>query len=126
MEKVLKKTLADPAEQTPGFVAGAVALIEEGLPAAEITLRPGFQTSAAAAVLAGVVKTNLKAIAGIDDREEIEDILINTSKYYFLIKPVGGKPYFLFLATEKDEWLGRTRMLLKNAGRLLATTETRI
>lgn len=109
----LNKKLAEFAGELPGIVTAALVLVEEGLPIAEYNTVDSIEAGAAAAHLAGVVKSNLKALKRLDGGEEPEDILITTESHYYLIRPISGKPYFLFIMTKKDEWLGRTRMLMK-------------
>lgn len=113
MKNNLKNLLEQLAEELPGFVASAVVLIEDGLSVAELSKNADVEAGAASAYLASVVKSNQKAIKHLAGGQITDDILITTDKNFFLIRHMEGKPFFLFVMTNKDEWLGRTRLVMK-------------
>ena len=101
------------SRELPGILAAAVVTVEDGMSIAEVRRREDIETAAAAAYLASIVKSNAKAINLLADDEEVEDILITTRQYHFIIRHVGDQPFFIFLMTTKEEWLGKARMLIK-------------
>ena len=63
--------------------------------------------------MTSIVQSNLKALKLISRDQVTDDILITTNDYYFLIRHRSDKPYFLFIMTKRDEWLGRVRLRIK-------------
>ena len=114
MAKGLQKILEHMAHELPGFVASAVVLIDDGLSVAELSTHPDVEAGTASAYLASIVKSNLKAIKLLAGDQTTDDILITTESNYFLIRHISGKPFFLFVMTKKDEWLGRARVLMRD------------
>ncbi len=99
--------------ELPGVLAAAVVTIEDGMSIAEASSREGIETAAAAAYLASIVKSNAKAIKLLADDEEVDDILVTTSQYHFIIRHQPDQPFFIFLMTSKNTWLGKARLLIK-------------
>jgi predicted regulator of Ras-like GTPase activity (Roadblock/LC7/MglB family) len=113
MIKQLQNLLDQMSKELPGILAAAVVTVEDGMSIAEVTRREGIETAAAAAYLASIVKSNAKALNLLADDEELDDILITTRQYHFIIRHVDGEPFFIFVMTTKEEWLGKARMLIK-------------
>jgi predicted regulator of Ras-like GTPase activity (Roadblock/LC7/MglB family) len=101
------------SNELPGVLAAAVVTVDDGLSIAEVTKKEGVETAAASAYLASIVKSNGKAIGLLADDEVTDDILITTSQYHFIIRHMPDQPFFIFVMTSKDEWLGKARMLIK-------------
>jgi len=101
------------SKELPGVLAVAVVTVDDGLSIAEVTRKEGVETAAASAYLASIVKSNGKAIGLLADNEVTDDILITTSHYHFIIRHMPKQPFFIFVMTTKDEWLGKARMLMK-------------
>lgn len=101
------------ANEMPGVLAAAVVTVDDGLSIAEVTKKEGVETAAASAYLASIVKSNGKAIGLLADDEITDDILITTSHYHFIIRHMPDQPFFIFMMTSKDEWLGKARLLIK-------------
>ncbi len=101
------------SEELPGILAVAVVTVEDGLAIAEVSRRDDIETAAASAYLASIVKSNIRAIKLLADDEETDDILVTTSQYHFIIRHMSDQPFFLFVMTTKEEWLGKARMLIK-------------
>ncbi len=99
--------------EMPGVLAAAVVTVDDGLSIAEVTKKEGVETAAASAYLASIVKSNGKAIGLLADDEVTDDILITTSHYHFIIRHMPDQPFFIFMMTSKDEWLGKARLLIK-------------
>jgi predicted regulator of Ras-like GTPase activity (Roadblock/LC7/MglB family) len=106
--------------ELPGVLAAAVVTVDDGLSIAEVSRREGIETAAASAYLASIVKSNSKAIGLLADDEETDDILITTSHYHFIIRHMPDQPFFIFVMTSKDEWLGKARLLIKKFEKELA------
>ncbi len=102
------------SQELPGVLAAAVVTIEDGMSIAEASNKDDIETAAASAYLASIVKSNAKAISLLADDEEIDDILVTTSQYHFIIRHQPDQPIFIFLMTTRDTWLGKARMLIKN------------
>jgi predicted regulator of Ras-like GTPase activity (Roadblock/LC7/MglB family) len=105
--------LQDMAQKLPSLVAAAAVHLADGLSIAELSTKPEVEASTASAYLAIIVQSNLQAIKILADGQVMDDILITTDQYYFLIRHTPGRPYFLFVMTEKDEWLGRARLIMR-------------
>lgn len=105
--------LKEMAEQLPGLVVTAAVHLEDGLPIAEVTKKGDVDAGASSAYLATIVQSNLQAIKALAGDQVTDDILITTDQYYFLIRYSPGRPYFLFVMTMRDEWLGRARLIMK-------------
>jgi len=101
------------SDELPGVLAAAVVTVDDGLSIAEVTKKEGVETAAASAYLASIVKSNGKAIGLLADDEVTDDILITTSQYHFIIRHMPDQPFFIFMMTSKDEWLGKARLLIK-------------
>lgn len=121
MATELKKVLIDLAEDLPSFVAAAVVLVEDGLSIAEYTQNKHVEAGEASAYLASIVKSNRKAIKLLDGGQVTDDILITTDKNYFLIRHGRNKPFFIFVMTAKNEWLGKARLLIKKYETIINT-----
>jgi len=95
-----------------GVLAAAVVTVDDGMSIAEASSRADIETAAASAYLASIVKSNAKAIKLLADDEEIDDILVTTSNYHFIIRHQPDQPFFIFLMTTKETWLGKSRLLI--------------
>ncbi|THB76861.1 MAG: hypothetical protein D6B25_08605 [Desulfobulbaceae bacterium] len=116
----VKKMMEAMSRELPGVLAAAVVTVDDGLSIAEVTRKDGVETAAASAYLASIVKSNGKAIGLLADDEVTDDILITTSQYHFIIRHMPDQPFFIFVMTTKDEWLGKARMLMKKFEQELA------
>lgn len=113
MIKQLQNLIIQLSDELPGILAVAVVTVEDGMSIAEVSRRDDIEPAVAAAYLASIVKSNAKAINLLADDEVVDDILITTSKYHFIIRHVDEEPFFVFLMTTKEEWLGKARKLIK-------------
>lgn len=113
MIKKIQNLVGEMAQELPHILAVAVVTVDDGMTIAEATRREGIETAAAAAYLASIVKSNSKAINLLADDEIIDDILITTDQYHFIIRHTPDQPFFIFLMTSKKEWLAKARMLIK-------------
>ncbi len=113
MIKEIQKLVEEMAQELPHILAVAVVTVDDGMSIAEATRREGIETAAASAYLASIVKSNSKAINLLADSEVIDDILITTDQYHFIIRHMPEQPFFIFLMTSKKEWLAKARMLIK-------------
>ncbi len=116
----VQKLIKAMSNELPGVLAAAVVTVDDGLSIAEVTRKEGIETAAASAYLASIVKSNSKAIGLLADDEETDDILITTSHYHFIIRHMPDQPFFIFVMTSKDEWLGKARLLIKKFEKELA------
>jgi predicted regulator of Ras-like GTPase activity (Roadblock/LC7/MglB family) len=114
MIKKIQGLIEQMSKELPGVLAAAVVTIEDGMSIAEASNKGGIETAAASAYLASIVKSNAKAIRLLADDEEIDDILVTTNKYHFIIRHQPEQPFFIFLMTTEETWLGKARMLIKN------------
>ncbi len=109
----LQNLIVQLSGELPGILAAAVVTVEDGMSIAEVSRDDDIEPAVAAAYLASIVKSNSKAINLLADDEVVDDILITTSKYHFIIRHVDGEPFFVFLMTTREEWLGKARNLIK-------------
>ena len=113
MIHLLKNLIEQMSKELPGILAAAVVTVEDGMSIAEVSRREDVEPAVAAAYLASIVKSNAKAINLLADDEIIDDILITTRQYHFIIRHDADQPFFIFVMTTKDEWLGKARLLIK-------------
>ncbi len=113
MIKELQNLIDQMSQELPGILAAAVVTVEDGMSIAEVSRRDDIEPAVAAAYLASIVKSNAKAIKLLADDEIIEDILITTGQYHFIIRHEADQPFFIFLMTTKEEWLAKARLLIK-------------
>jgi len=113
MIKKIQQLVVDMSNELPHILAVAVVTVDDGMSIAEISKKEGLETAAAAAYLSSIVKSNSKAISLLADDEIIDDILITTDKYHFIIRHMPDQPFFIFLMTSKEEWLAKARGLIK-------------
>ncbi len=113
MIKQIQSLIEAMSKELPGILAAAVVTIEDGMSIAEASRREDIETAAASAYLASIVKSNAKAIRLLADDEEVDDILVTTSQYHFIIRHQPDQPFFIFLMTSKETWLGKARMLIR-------------
>lgn len=113
MRKKLQSILEQLANDLPGYQTAAVVAVDDGLSVAEFSSDSKMETAAAAAYLASIVKSNAKAINLLTGKQQTEDILVTTDQSYYLIRNLPGHPLFMFLMTERGEWMGKARMLIQ-------------
>ena len=114
MIKQLPSLLERLKKELPGFLTAAVVNYDDGLSLTELSVKPEIEAGAAAAYLSSIVKSNRKAIKLLADNEVTEDIIISTGQYHFIIRDLSNLPFFLFVMTDRDEWLGRTKMVMQS------------
>ncbi len=112
MPDVLTDVLKDLAYELPGFVASAVVFIDDGLPIAEFSVDDQVEASAASAYLTSIVKSNRKAIKLMSADQVVDDILVTTESHFFIIRHVENRSFFIFVMSDRNEWLGKARMLI--------------
>jgi predicted regulator of Ras-like GTPase activity (Roadblock/LC7/MglB family) len=107
----LKTVLQSFAEELKGFTASAVVLIEDGIPVMALGKSSEIDPYSVAAYLTSIVQAKVKAAKFIDEVPSTEDILIARGDYYYFIRLIPEKNYFLYVMTKHDEWLGRIRLI---------------
>ena len=114
MMKQLPPLLERLKKELPGFLTAAVVNCDDGLSLAELSVKTEIEAGVAAAYLASIVKSNRKAIKLLANNEATDDIIISTGRYHFIIRDLGNLPFFLFVMTDREEWLGRTKMVMQS------------
>lgn len=114
MIKQLPPLLEKLQIELPGFLAAAVVNCDDGLSLAELSVKPDIEAGAAAAYLSSIVKSNRKAIKLLANNEMTDDIIVSTGQYHFIIRDLSNMPFFLFVMTDRNEWLGRTKMIMQS------------
>jgi len=114
MIKQLPPLLERLKKELPGFLTAAVVNCDDGLSLAELSVKPEIEAGAAAAYLSSIVKSNRKAIKLLADNEVTDDIIISTKQYHFIIRDLSNLPFFLFVMTDREEWLGRTKLVMQS------------
>lgn len=109
----LQSLIERMSKELPGILAAAVVTVDDGMSIAAVRRRADIETDAASAYLASIVRSNAKAIRLLADDEEVDDILVTTSQYHFIIRHMPDQPFFIFVMTTKEEWLGKARLLIK-------------
>jgi predicted regulator of Ras-like GTPase activity (Roadblock/LC7/MglB family) len=113
MIKLLQNLIDQMSMELPGILAAAVVTVEDGMSIAEVSRREDVEPAVVAAYLASIVKSNAKAINLLADDEDVEDILITSRHYNFIIRHNDNQPFFIFVMTTKEEWVGKARLLIK-------------
>jgi len=113
MIQQLQSLIERLSKELPGILPAAVVTVDDGMSIAAVRRREDIETDAASAYLASIVRSNAKAIRLLADDEEVDDILVTTSHYHFIIRHTPGQPFFIFVMTTKDEWLAKSRMLIR-------------
>jgi len=113
MIQKLQSLIERLSKELPGILAAAVVTVDDGMSIAAVRRREDIETDAASAYLASIVRSNAKAIRLLADDEEVDDILVTTSHYHFIIRHMPGQPFFIFVMTTRDEWLAKSRMLIR-------------
>ena len=113
MIQKLQSLIDRMSKELPGILAAAVVTVDDGMSIAAVRRRPDIETDAASAYLASIVRSNAKAIRLLADDEEVDDILVTPSQYHFIIRHMPNQPFFIFVMTTKEEWLGKARLLIK-------------
>ncbi|MCI5125949.1 MAG: hypothetical protein D3925_16120 [Candidatus Electrothrix sp. AR5] len=114
MIKQLPSLLERLKRELPGFLTAAVVNYDDGLSLAELSAKPEIEAGVAAAYLASIVKSNRKAIKLLANDEVTDDIIITTGQYHFITRDLNNLPFFLFVMTDRNEWLGRTKMVMQS------------
>ena len=114
MIKQLHPLLERLKKELPGFLAAAVVNCDDGLSLAELSIKPEIEAGAAAAYLSSIVKSNRKAIKLLARDETTDDIIVSTGQYHFIIRNLSNLSFFLFVMTDRNEWLGRTKMIMQS------------
>ena len=114
MIKQLPLLLERLKKELPGFLTAAVVNCDDGLSLSELSVKPEIEAGAAAAYLSSIVKSNRKAIKLLANNEVTDDIIVSTGQYHFIIRDLSNLPFFLFVMTDRDEWLGRTKMVMQS------------
>ncbi|CAK8724363.1 hypothetical protein H206_02300 [Candidatus Electrothrix aarhusensis] len=114
MIKKLPPLLERLKKELPGFLTAAVVNCDDGLTLTELSLKPEIEAGAAAAYLSSIVKSNRKAIKLLANNEITDDIIVSTSQHHFIIRDLTNLPFFLFVMTDRNEWLGRTKMIMQS------------
>ncbi|KAB2891025.1 MAG: hypothetical protein F9K32_06260 [Desulfobulbaceae bacterium] len=109
----LQSLIERMSKELPGILAAAVVTVDDGMSIAAVRRREDIETDAASAYLASIVRSNAKAIRLLADNEEVEDILVTTSQYHFIIRHMPEQPFFIFVMTTKEEWLAKARILIR-------------
>lgn len=113
MIQKLQSLIERMSKELPGILAAAVVTVDDGMSIAAVRRREDIETDAASAYLASIVRSNAKAIRLLADNEEVEDILVTTSQYHFIIRHMPEQPFFIFVMTTKEEWLAKARILIR-------------
>ncbi len=109
----IQKLVEQMSMELPHILAVAVVSVEDGMSIAEVTRKDDIDTAAASAYLSSIVKSNSKAINLLAGDQVIDDILITTNDYHFIIRHMVDMPFFIFLMTTKEEWLAKARGIIK-------------
>jgi predicted regulator of Ras-like GTPase activity (Roadblock/LC7/MglB family) len=114
MIKQLTALLERLHKELPGFVTAAVVNCDDGLSLSELSVQPELEAGTAAAYLSSIVKSNRKAIKLLANNAVTDDIIVSTGQHHFIIRDLGKLPFFLFVMTDRNEWLGRTKMVMQS------------
>jgi len=114
MIKQLPPLLERLKKELPGFLTAAVVNCDDGLALTELSLKSEIEAGAAAAYLSSIVKSNRKAIKLLANNEITDDIIVSTGQHHFIIRDLTNLPFFLFVMTDRNEWLGRTKMIMQS------------
>lgn len=114
MIQKLQDLVKEMSMKLPHVLAVAVVAIDDGMSIAQANRREDIETAAASAYLASIVKSNDKAIQLLANDQSLEDILITTNEYHFIIGHIPEQPFFIFVMTSREGWLAQARLLIKD------------
>lgn len=108
------KDSLEKAAKIDGAIAVALVDYKSGMTLGVLGGGPQFNIEVAASANTEVVRSKMKAMAGLGLKDKIEDILITLSSQYHLIRMLDKQPgLFLYLALSRDSAnLGLARMKL--------------
>jgi predicted regulator of Ras-like GTPase activity (Roadblock/LC7/MglB family) len=109
----LNDILKDLADDVPGFISADVVGMD-GLSIAGYASNPDFDSEAAAAQFALVMKLVQKTADQLGSGE-VEDNLVTTNNAYILTRFLGDTSYYLSIAVDKSSGsLGNVRLMTRN------------
>ncbi len=114
MIKQLTPLLERLKKELPGFLTAAIVNCDDGLSLSELSVQPETEAGTAAAYLSSIVKSNRKAIKLLANNAVTDDIIVSTEQHHFIIRDLNNLPFFLFVMTDRNEWLGRTKMVMQS------------
>lgn len=114
MIKQLTPLLERLKKELPGFLTAAIVNCDDGLSLSELSVQPEIEAGTAAAYLSSIVKSNRKAIKLLANNAVTDDIIVSTGQHHFIIRDLNNLPFFLFVMTDRDEWLGRTKLVMQS------------
>lgn len=109
----IQKLLEQMSLELPHVLAVAVVTVDDGIAIASVSRDEAIDPAAASAYLSSIVKSNSKAIRLLSGDQLIDDILITTGDYKFIIRHMADMPFFIFMMTSKEEWLAMARGVIK-------------
>ncbi len=108
----LKSLLAELKQDIDHLVATHVVDVDSGMALCGISNDPTFDSGAAAASYANVVKANAAALHFLgEDAQATEDIVVTTRTMYILIRMLGPRHYHS-IAMRKQGSLGLARSIM--------------
>lgn len=114
MRGTLSDVLQELKREIDHLVATHVVDIESGMPLCGVSNDPSFDSSAAAASYANVVKANAAALYFLGfDAHATEDIVVTTRTLYILIRMLGPMHYHS-IAMGKQGSLGMARSIMSS------------
>lgn len=114
MTGTLESVLRELKREIDHLVATHVVDIESGMALCGVSNDPGFDSGAAAASYANVVKANAAALYFLGfDAHATEDIVVTTRSLYILIRMLGPRHYHS-IAMGKQGSLGLARTIMSS------------
>jgi CheY-like chemotaxis protein/predicted regulator of Ras-like GTPase activity (Roadblock/LC7/MglB family) len=98
--------------EIPDVIAAAVVSIDEGVPLIATTDDPAFDVDIIAAFYAEVIKTNEMALKALGKEPSLEEVLVTTDDFSFVVRPLPGTRFYvgLVMAQKGDVGMARTVM----------------
>ncbi|SDU61855.1 response regulator [Desulfobacula phenolica] len=103
-------------DEIPEYISTSIVEISTGMSVAGDSILTEFDTAAASAAFADVIKSTeigLNALGGSDNAGSTEEILISTDKVILLVSILGNTGYYHGLAITKKGNLGFARVIMK-------------
>jgi len=109
----IKVILEELTREIPDVIAAEVVSIDEGTPIVATAQDQAFDPDVAAAYYAEVVKINEKALKVLKKGRRLEEVLVTTDEFYFIVRTLPDTRFYVGLAIAKEGNIGMARMVMK-------------
>lgn len=120
----IKVILDELTREIPNVIAAEVVSIDEGIPLISTSYDRAFDPDIAAAYFAEVVKINEKALEALKKGRSLEEVLLTTDEFYFIVRLLSDTRFYIGLAIAREGNIGMARMAMKTYEKRFVETLT--